>query len=375
MDILVLNYEFPPLGGGAAPVSQDIATALQKRGHTVTVVTMGYKDLPYEETIQGVKVYRLKCWRRKKNVCKPWEQYTYLLAVRRFIRKYIKTPHRFDVCHTHFVIPTGEVARWIKKKYNIPYIITAHGSDVEGHNRKKSMLVMQRILRKPWQHIVKDAECVVSPSVYLMNLMTKNYPNGKYVHIPNGIDYQKFVALNNPDRKEKVILIMGRLQRFKNVQTILRALSKVDLSEWQVEVLGDGPYRGELENIVKQLKLEDKVHFHGWIDHGSSEQLDFLTKSSIYISASEFENCPMAVIEAIAAGCYPLLSDIPGHRQFFEEETYFFETYNADKLAEKVALVMSQNGTGLTNIDVSGYSWDSIIVRYEEKLCMSLDSV
>ena len=50
MRILVLNYEFPPLGGGAAPVSRDIAVQLSKKGHNVTVVTMGYQELPtYEE--------------------------------------------------------------------------------------------------------------------------------------------------------------------------------------------------------------------------------------------------------------------------------------------------------------------------------------
>ena len=63
MNILVLNYEFPPLGGGASPVSRDISIQLQKRGHQVTVLTMGYRDLPEYEEMQGIKIYRLKCLR------------------------------------------------------------------------------------------------------------------------------------------------------------------------------------------------------------------------------------------------------------------------------------------------------------------------
>lgn len=69
MRILVLNYEFPPLGGGAAPVSRDISIQLCRQGHDVTVLTMHYKNLPVYEEVQGVKIYRLKCLRRKKSSC------------------------------------------------------------------------------------------------------------------------------------------------------------------------------------------------------------------------------------------------------------------------------------------------------------------
>ena len=87
MNILVLNYEFPPLGGGGAPVSRDIARQYSKMGHKVVVLTMGYKDLPTYETVDGVEIFRLKCWRSKKSSCMPWEQYTYILAVKKFMKR------------------------------------------------------------------------------------------------------------------------------------------------------------------------------------------------------------------------------------------------------------------------------------------------
>lgn len=126
MRILVLNYEYPPLGGGAAPVSRDISIQLAKRGHDVTIVTMGFHGLLAYEEEQGVKIYRLKCLRGKKSSCMPWEQYSYLLAVRHFMKSHMKS-HTYDVCHTHFVIPTGEAAKWVKDKYGIPYVITEIG--------------------------------------------------------------------------------------------------------------------------------------------------------------------------------------------------------------------------------------------------------
>lgn len=54
MKILTLNYEFPPIGGGVAPVSRDIAIQMTALGHEVTVVTMGFANLPEYEDIENV---------------------------------------------------------------------------------------------------------------------------------------------------------------------------------------------------------------------------------------------------------------------------------------------------------------------------------
>lgn len=56
MKILYLNYEFPPLGGGGSPVSYEIARGYARRGHTVDVVTMGFRDLPSREEVEGISI-------------------------------------------------------------------------------------------------------------------------------------------------------------------------------------------------------------------------------------------------------------------------------------------------------------------------------
>ncbi len=367
MRILVLNYEYPPLGGGASPVSRDISVQLHKMGHDVTVVTMGYKDLPACEMQQGVKIYRLKCWRSKKSSCMPWEQYTYLLAVRGFMKKHMQN-HDYDVCHVHFVIPTGEAAGWIKKKYKIPYIITAHGSDVEGHNKKLYMRVMHRFLRPSWRKIAKNSERMIAPSTYLQTLMKRECREGNYSYIPNGLNVEKYRDLIRGKEKEKRILLMGRMQKFKNIQTVLNAMAKVDMEGWKVDILGDGPYRERLEKLSVELGLADCVKFYGWIDNNSKEQLEFLQKAAIYITASWYENCPMAVLETIAAGCYPLLSDIPAHRQIVSDEEFYFQKDDVQGLAEKMKRVMKKFPYLTNRIDVEKYDWNNVMIQYEQVL-------
>jgi len=135
--ILMLNYEFPPLGGGASPVSYEIAKHLSETGEfTIDVVTMGFKGLPsYEEINPKLHVYRVKCLRKKKEICKPWEQATYL-ATGFFKCWELIRRNKYDINYTHFIIPTGALALVSKKLFGLPYVITSHGSDVIGYNKR-----------------------------------------------------------------------------------------------------------------------------------------------------------------------------------------------------------------------------------------------
>ena len=368
MNILVLNYEYPPLGGGAAPVCRDLVIALGQKGHQITVVTMGYPGLPEYEASDLVEIYRLKCLRKKEHSCMPWEQYTYILAAKQFLKEHLRT-HHYDVCHAHFVIPTGPVAAWARRRFGIPYIITAHGSDVEGHNETTYIKVMHWLLRPVWRRTVSGAQVVAAPSDYLMKLMSRGLKNGNYVKIPNGLDIEKYSS--DSTEKKKCILLMGRMQITKNFQTVFRAVSMIppdQWSDWQIDVLGDGPYMGTMQALCRELRIDTRVHFHGWIENGSSGQLSFLQCSAVYISASHFENCPMAVLEAAAAGCRLLLSDIEGHRQFFRgSDELFFPADDAEKLAQALTrLLRMEPETLYSEYDIDRFHIKHVVNQYLE---------
>lgn len=369
MNILVLNYEFPPIGGGAGVVSYDISKRLVEAGHQVTVVTMAYSDLPRYEECDGIKVYRVKCIRKKKAVCYPWEQLSYIISAIDFLRRDMKL-HQYDINHTHFVIPTGVVSYWLKKKYGLEYVITSHGSDVAGYNQKRFKF-LHKILIGPWRIIVRNAKEVIAPSLYLKELLEKsggglqNYPI-----IPNGIDLETYRPLRFWE-KQKRIIVMCRLQEAKNVQTVIRGfaefVSRKEHSDWKLDILGDGPYRTNLERLTDELGLRESVVFHGWIPNKSEKQLRLLGQAKIYVSASTFENCPMSVLEAIAAGAYPLVSDIAAHRQLLMDETYRFTTFVSGQLARKLGMI-AQGQMENARIDAEKYDWKNVMRQYEEIL-------
>lgn len=369
LNILVLNYEFPPIGGGAGVVSYDISKRLAEAGHQVTVVTMGFEQLPSYEEKDGMRIYRVKCIRKKKAVCYPWEQLSYILSAMHFLRHHMKENH-YDINHTHFIIPTGPISYWLKKKYGLEYVITSHGSDVAGYNQKRFKF-LHKILIGPWRVIVRNAREVISPSLYLQELLEKSGPGLKpYPIIPNGIELETYLPLKKREKKKHVI-VMCRLQEAKNVQTVIRGFARfvaeTEYGDWRLDILGDGPYRETLEKLAGELGIVDKVQFHGWIPNRSERQLELLGQAKIYVSASTFENCPMSVLEALAAGVYPLVSDIPAHRQILPVENQLFETNDVVKVSEKLMEAAQLTDWSLP-LDISTYDWNAVMQKYEEVL-------
>lgn len=362
LKILMLNYEFPPLGGGASPVSYEIAKGLVPLGHSVDVVTMGYKELPKYEEIDGIKVYRVKCLRSKKEICHPWEQLSYLLSAKKFLKKHLKT-NSYDINYTHFIIPTGFLALWLKKKYNLNYIITSHGSDVLGYNKRFAKLYP--FLIKPWKKYIKEAKVVTTPSQFLQDEIKKITQDGNFVVIPNGIDKDKF----KPFKKENKVLIVARLFVNKGIQDILDALKGIDLGEWKVDIVGDGPYKEFLVNKTKENKLDDKVTFHGWIDNKSDKMKELYGKASVFISASFFESFGLTALEAMQAGCYCLLSDIPGYKQLDLPEECYFKVSDTNSIKDAITNYIPKSDTIKSKLTFNKkYEWDNIIKEFENIL-------
>src|SRR3954468_20729535 len=108
MRILLLNYEFPPIGGGAATASAQIAAHLAKRGVEVVVLTSHFKGLAHKERRDGYTIYRVNAMRRHIDRCSVPEMGGYVLgSVVPALR--IASRFRPDLMHIFFGVPTGPV--------------------------------------------------------------------------------------------------------------------------------------------------------------------------------------------------------------------------------------------------------------------------
>lgn len=356
----MLNYEFPPLGGGGSYVSYEIAKNLVKQGHKVDVVTMGFKDLAGFEVVDGINIYRVKCLRKKKESCQPWEQLSYIFSAKKFLKKHLKK-EKYDINHTHFIIPTGFLSLWLKKKCGLNYVVTSHGSDVLGHNKR--FRLMYPLLSGIWKKIVLQSKFVTSPSEFLLKRIQELAKGSNVVVIPNGIEPNKF----KPMKKEKYILVVARLFKNKGVQDVLDGLEGLNLRDWKVLIVGDGPYREELEKKCEENGLEKNVEFLGWVDNKAKKLKELYGKATVFISASWFESFGLTVLEALQAECYVLASDNLGYKELNLGKEHYFGVQDPDNLKEKLKELFKKEEIQGKKFDKK-YEWNNLIKDYEEVL-------
>lgn len=295
MRILTLSYEFPPIGGGGGGVVKGLAAELVKMGHAVDVVTMGFHGLPGEETVDGIRVHRVDCARRSESKCTPREALRYVLRARGTVRRLLHA-NRYDLAHVHFIFPDGLVAWRELAPAGVPFIITAHGSDVPGYNQKRFFRLVHPALAALWRRVTRSAREIVSPSRTLAALIESVGPGVPVRVIANGIDVNRF----HPAAKRDEILVATRLVERKGVQYLLRAVADGGTS-WPVNVVGSGEHQDELVRLNQALG--NPARMLGWLGNESAEFRELLERSAIYVLPSDFENFPVALLEAMAAGC------------------------------------------------------------------------
>ena len=295
MRILTLSYEFPPIGGGGSGVVKGLSACLVEMGHRVDVVTMGFAGLPRAETVQGIDVHRVDCGRKSENRCTVPETLRYLVNARRVVRKLL-TAHRYDLVHAHFILPDGVLALRECSPRGVPYIITAHGSDVPGYNVKPFFKVAHPLLSGLWRRVTAGAAEIISPSETLKSLIEGVGPGSPVTVVANGIAADRYL----PRSKKPQILVATRFVERKGVQYLLKALAGADVP-WKVIIVGGGEYEKELQELNERLGRP--ATFLGWLDNESTEFRDLLEQSAIYVLPSDYENFPVCLLEAMAAGC------------------------------------------------------------------------
>ncbi|MEO6132062.1 MAG: glycosyltransferase family 4 protein [Saprospiraceae bacterium] len=363
MRILVLTIEYPPLGGGASPMAHEINKNYIQQGHDVEVITMSFRGLPAREIADGIIIHRVPCRRSQKHISYPLEHVSFILAARKFLKRYLPS-HSFDVCHGHFIIPTGILAKWVCRNYKIPFIITAHGSDVPGFNPDRFYL-LHKVTPPLLRSIIKYSSAIVIPSVYLGSLLQKvlKQPNPKVIHIPNGINTDYFI----PGKKEKTIVSSGRLLDRKGFHLLIKAVSNEDIG-YAVHICGDGPMMAHLKELA--AKSCTQITFHGWIDNRDELYKTLLSQATFYCLVSSNENASTSLMEAMSSGCVVITSNVSGCPETVGTAGICIPPGNADLLRETLNALIADQEDQSKLMDaarkraIEMYAWTSITERY-----------
>src|SRR5689334_11202947 len=126
MHILILNSEYPPLGGGAGNASAHIARILADLGHEIIVITSRFQNLPYQERSNRLTIYRIPALRQMQDRSDAFEQLIFMISASFYALSLVR---RFkpDATLAFFGVPSGAVAYLLKVLYQIPYVVSLRG--------------------------------------------------------------------------------------------------------------------------------------------------------------------------------------------------------------------------------------------------------
>ncbi len=367
--ILVLCYEYPPIGGGGGRVAAQVAEALSERGYQVRVITAGMPHLPTRAIINGVEVIRVRSFRKKEDTCSVkemlfWVMASFPVALR---EAWCWRPH---VMHAHFAVPTGAVAWAVHQLARIPYVLTAHLGDVPGGVPEQTDQMFRKI---KWLTIPiwKSAACVTAVSSFVAELAEKAYRIKTQV-ILNGIKLPE--KRHNKENLVPQLLFVGRLSVQKNPLLIIQALALISDLSWELTIIGEGPLSEAMRAEVKKFDLEKRIFFKGW---GSADEVKAaMEQADMLLISSLAEGLPMVGIEALAYGLAIVGSRIGGLQDIIKEKangSFFDLAEGAPGMAREIKiflerreqLVDAQAGS-LKEAQV--FEWDHSIDLYQQVL-------
>jgi len=297
MRVLVVIYEFPPVGGGGGRVAEDICRGLVQLGHEVLVMTAHMKGLPRREKVHGIDILRISSGRKSPFKAGLWSMSGYVLAG--FIKGLsLVRSWKPDVIHVHFAVPSGAAVYPISKLTGIPYILTAHLGDIPGGVPDKTDRWFRWVYPfTPW--IWRNAEKVYTVSGFSRDLALQSYDLDIDV-IANGVDLKLLdpglIQVGDPPR----LIFAGRFVTQKNPLQVVRTLGKLRDLPWKLVMVGDGPLRTNIEAEIKRQQISDRVTMTGWVT--PDQVINWFSKSDILFMPSLSEGLPVVGVQAIAMG-------------------------------------------------------------------------
>lgn len=300
MRLLLVNYEFPPVGGGASYSCRSLARHLVKRGHYVDVLTSRVAGQPRTEEVDGVLIHRVWSWRRSIHDCGTFGAATFLMFG--LLRMNWLLRHRsYQVVHCYFALPCGPLALHSANRSELPYVLSLRGSDVPKYDLTNPWLNNLHRFVSPLTHkVLSRASIVVPNSESLLRLIMDFHPAGNYEVIPNAALSQSVSRQPRGTIGPVRILCVSRLIARKGIVVLLRAMALLRDLPVVVDIVGDGRQLNRLHSIAAKTGLQSIVSFHGARPH--DEVLRLCADADIFVHPTLSESCSMAVIEAMSAG-------------------------------------------------------------------------
>lgn len=228
---------------------------------------------------------------------------------------------RPDVVHSQAEFSTYVWARRIARTLSVPLVHTYHTIYEDyTHYYSPSRTMGRKFVESFSRRVLAVTDAVIVPTAKVADLLT-GYGVHRPLHVvPTGLDLSRFRPAQDEQERadilalraelgitegQKVLISISRLAKEKNLDEVLEMVAAADRSDTVLVMVGDGPYRPELEAHARALGIADQVRFTGVVDPAEVQR--WYRVGDVFVSASLSETQGLTFIEAMAVGL-PLLA-------------------------------------------------------------------
>jgi glycosyltransferase involved in cell wall biosynthesis len=303
--ILVVNWNDRenPNGGGAEVHLHEIFGRIASKGHRVDLLASGWQGSAPRAFIDGIDVHRVGT------------RYSFQFNARRYFREKL-SQNRYDV----LVEDLNKVPLYTPRWKGPPVVVLVHhlfGSTIFREaplHMAASVWMAERGISLVYKGRPFEA---VSEST-ADDLVARGIPRKSVRVIYNGMDTEFFTPSPGTRSAKPLFAYVGRLKRYKGVDLILQAFSRLDRPDARLSIAGAGDYRDHLEQLAAALGISNRVRFLGFIS--AEEKRDLLRKSWATVFASPKEGWGLTNLESQASGTPVIASDSPGLRESLQPD-------------------------------------------------------
>lgn len=376
MRVLFLNYEYPPLGGGAANATEYLLKEYQKdESLKVDLVTSSAGNM-YQKLWLGenICIHTLPIGKKSDNLHHQSKKDLLIYSFKAYwyTKKLLQKNH-YDVIHAFFGVPCGVLAMRLGKKFAVPYIVSLRGADVPGYSERFTSLynILTPLIRLVWYRAFR----VISNSEGLRELALTSEPGLTIPIIPNGVDTVEFQAKRSETffRDSFTVLCVSRLTPRKGIRFLIQAIAllRPRYPKLQLRIAGEGGEQEALMNQVKSLHLTQEVQFLGRVEH--ERLVHVYQEADVFCLPSQNEGMSNTLLEALASGL-PIVATVTGGTEELVadgQNGYYIEKNNAQDIADKLILLIEDREKCIafgraSRLRAEEQNWQTVAEAYKD---------
>lgn len=366
LNLLMINYEFPPIGGGGANANRYLLKEFSKNKKLkIDLVTSSETANYYTEIFSdNITIHRLNVGKKRLHYWTEMEIVRFLYRSSGYVNSLIKEK-RYHLSHSFFAFPSGYISYRHRKE--VPYIVSLRGSDVPGFNKRFSLqyLFLAPLFKRIWN----GAEAVIANSRELKALALNTAPELSVGVIYNGIDTDEFAPLDRSNRSGLTVLCVARLIQRKGIDHLIRAFPAVVKAapNARLVIAGEGNMEAELKGLASELGIADRIVFRGYVRHDDLPEL--YRDADVFVLPSLWEGMSNTLLEAISAGLPVVVTDTGGTAELIRDNGMVVPKEDSEAISEAVIRLLGDNGLrdgmGSRSREIAlEFSWQKVAEQY-----------